>query len=64
MSMSALHLIYHLVYSPGVGPKDPALAIGLKDKAVLSILCFDCDKFLQAVNYNGRANHASNCSYN
>ena len=32
--MSALHLIYHVVYSPGVGPKDPALAIGIKDKAV------------------------------
>ena len=32
--MSALHLINHVVYSPGLGPEDPALAIGLKDKAV------------------------------
>uniref|UniRef100_A0A7N2LNK9 Phosphoribosylformylglycinamidine cyclo-ligase n=1 Tax=Quercus lobata TaxID=97700 RepID=A0A7N2LNK9_QUELO len=32
--MSALHLIYHVVYSPGVSPKDPALAIGLKVRHV------------------------------
>ena len=30
VSISALHLIYHVVYSPGVGPKDLALAIGLR----------------------------------
>ena len=36
--MSALHLIYHVVYSPGVGPKDLALAIGLRIRHVFCLI--------------------------